>query len=209
MTRIPLEVLNKFWPHATAALKDAMCSDDADHWLSENGIDTDVKLVHFLAQVSHECGAGTVMEENLNYRAPALRAQWPSHFSEAQAEAMAHHPQLIANQAYNGRMGNRPGTDDGWNYRGRGGCQTTGREEYEKLGKATGLDLIDHPELVIDPAHFVRVCAANFRLCGCLPYASEQSDQAVLRVTKRLNGGTIGLDSRRAWFLKWSSALRL
>lgn len=204
---IDRQVLDRLWPHASSDLKAAICSDETDHILKENGIDTPIKLAHFMAQISHECGAGTVMEENLNYRAEALRSQWPSHFTSAQAEAMAHHPQLIANQAYNGRMGNRPGTNDGWNYRGRGGTQTTGREAYDRLGKATGLDLLEHPELVVDPQHFIQVSAADFRLCGCLPYASSKSPDAVRRVTIRLNGGTIGLDSRASWFQKWCSEL--
>lgn len=207
MIRIPKQALDNLWHDAPVALRDAMCSEASSAALVKHGIDTPIKLAHFLAQVSHECGAGTVMVENLNYREEALLSQWPTHFTPAQARAMAHKPQLIANQAYNGRMGNRVGSDDGWNYRGRGGSQTTGREEYEKLGKLTGLDLINHPELVISVEHFLEVAAANFKLCGCLPYATSTSRDAVVAVTKRLNGGTIGFSSRFAWFQKWCSAL--
>jgi putative chitinase len=208
MGMIPKELIDKLWPHGDSVvpgLRQAIA--DGDEWLVKAGIITPLQVAHFMAQVSHECGAGTELIENLNYRAEQLTKQWPSHFTSAQAAAMAHNQKAIANQAYNGRMGNRIGTDDGWNFRGRGGVQTTGRDAYEKLSKTTGLDLITHPEWIIDPRYFMQVCTMDFVQCGCLPYASTPPDGDILNVTKRLNGGTIGLDMRKQWFAKWKAAL--
>ncbi len=101
-------------------------------------------------------------------------------------------------------MGNRSGSDDGWNFRGRGAAQTTGREGYQRLAKATGLDVVAQPELVIDPRHFLACGVADFINCGCLPFALKDD---VLGVTRRLNGGTVGLDQRKAWLAKWKTAL--
>lgn len=205
MSLVPIETIKHLWPRDDShvpGLVEAIAG--GDEWFQKFGIDTPLVVAHFMAQISHECGAGETMVENLNYRAEALRAQWPSHFTEAQAEAMAHDQKAIANQAYNGRMGNRPGTNDGWDYRGRGGSQLTGRESYEKLGTHLGLDLLNHPELVIDPMYFMQVSCGDFDMCGCLPWAKKDD---VVAVTKKLNGGTIGLSHREAWLVTWKRAL--
>lgn len=167
-------------------------------------MDSPLVVAHFMAQCSVETGCGVQMVENLNYREEALTRQWPSHFTPAQAHVMAHNPHLIANQAYNGRMGNRIGTDDGWNYRGRGFCQTTGRDAYSKLAALTGVDLVNHPELINDPQYVMEIATKDFVHCGCLPYALK--DDAGM-VSRRLNGGTIGLAQREQWTAKWKSAL--
>jgi putative chitinase len=101
-------------------------------------------------------------------------------------------------------MGNAAGSDDGWNFRGRGASQTTGREGYARLAKATGLDLVTHPDRVNDPSSFLECGVADFVLCGCLPFAKADD---VLGVTRRLNGGTVGLAQRQAWLAKWKAAL--
>jgi putative chitinase len=99
-------------------------------------------------------------------------------------------------------MGNRPGTDDGYNFRGRGASQTTGRDGYERVAKATGLDVVSHPELLIDPRYFLECGVSDFINCGCMPYALKDD---ILGVTKRLNGGTVGLTDRRAWLDRWKA----
>jgi putative chitinase len=113
-------------------------------------------------------------------------------------------PRALANKVYNGRMGNALGSDDGWNFRGRGAAQTTGREGYARLAKATGLDVLNHPDLVNDPNRFLECGVADFILCGCLPFAKADD---VLNVTRRLNGGTVGLAQRQIWLAKWKAAL--
>jgi putative chitinase len=130
---------------------------------------------------------------------------WPSRFPTlASAQPFAGNPRALANKVYNGRMGNRTGTDDGWNFRGRGGAQTTGREGYQRVKKATGLDVITQPDLLIDPRHFLNCAVSDFINCGCLSYAAADD---VVGVTRRLNGGTIGLAERKVWLAKWKRAL--
>jgi putative chitinase len=136
-----------------------------------------------------------------------MRRVWPSRFpSCASAAPYAHNPRALANKAYNGRMGNRSGSDDGWNFRGRGAVQTTGRDGYARLAEATGLDVIAHPDLVNDPAHFLECGVADFIICGCLPYARKDDLRGV---TTRLNGGLVGLSQRRAWLARWKAALTI
>jgi len=103
-------------------------------------------------------------------------------------------------------MGNRPGSDDGWNYRGRGGSQVTGREGYEKLDQRVGLDLINQPDLVNAPQHFLECAVADFVICGCLPFAIHDD---VSGVTLHLNGAYIGLAERTAWLARWKAAFNL
>ena len=137
---------------------------------------------------------------------------WPSRFpSYASAWPYANNPRKLADKVYNGRMGNRPGSDDGYDFRGRGAPQTTGREGYAKLAEKTGLDLLNNPDLINDPAHFLECGVADFIICGCLPYCSPRPglpDGDIRGVTHHLNGGYIGLSQRQAWFAKWKAALR-
>jgi len=158
-----------------------------------------------MAQISHECGAGHDVVENLNYTAARMMQVWPSRFpTMASAAPYAGNPRALANKVYNGRMGNAAGSDDGWTFRGRGAAQTTGREGYARLAKATGLDVVHFPDLVNDPLRFLECGVADFVLCGCLPFAKADD---VLNVTRRLNGGTVGLAQRQAWLAKWKAAL--
>ena len=116
-----------------------------------------------MARISHESGAGDEVVENMNYTAGRMMQVWPSRFpSLASAQAYAGNPRALANKVYNGRMGNTPGSDDGWNFRGRGAAQTTGREGYMRLAKATGFDVVNHPELVDDPRYFLECGVADF-----------------------------------------------
>ena len=128
------------------------------------GITTPLLVAHVMAQISHECGAGHDVVENLNYTAGRMMQVWPSRFpTMARRAPYAGNPRALANKVYNGRMGNASGSDDGWNFRGRGASQTTGREGYARLAKATGLDLVNHPDLVNDPAALPRMRRGGFR----------------------------------------------
>lgn len=167
-------------------------------------INSKLVLAHVMAQISHECGAGHDVVENLNYTASRMMQVWPSRFPTwASAEPYAGNPRALANKVYNGRMGNVTGTDDGWNFRGRGGSQTTGREGYQLLKTRTGLDLTNHPDMVNDPKYFLECAVADFIICGCLPFAQRDD---IGGVTKHLNGGYIGLDQRKAWLVNWKAA---
>ncbi|HXO70872.1 MAG TPA: glycoside hydrolase family 19 protein, partial [Bradyrhizobium sp.] len=185
-------------------LRDGMAAS-AQAAFQKYGIDSPLLVAHVMAQISHECGAGHDVVENLNYTAGRMMQVWPSRFpAMAMAAPYAGNPRALANKVYNGRMGNVSGSDDGWKFRGRGAAQTTGREGYARLAKATGLDLVNHPDLVNDPQRFLECGVADFVLCGCLPFARADD---VLNVTRRLNGGTVGLAQRRTWLAKWKAAL--
>jgi putative chitinase len=185
------------WPHGDEkipGLRAGMIAS-APAVFARYGITTPLLVAHVMAQGNHECGAGHEVVENLSYSAERMTQGWPSRFpSVASAEPCAHNSKALADKVYDGRMGNRPGTNDGYNFRGQGFSQTTGCDEYQRLGKLTGLGLVNHPELLIDPAHFLECGVANFILCGCLPFAKADD---LLNVTKRLNGGIVGLDQRR------------
>jgi len=167
--------------------------------------DAPLVVAHAMAQFSHECEGGTAIVENLNYSADGLIKTWPTRFDQENAASFAYQPEKIANKVYNGRMGNRLNTDDGWVFRGRGPSQTTGRSSYERLGEIVQLDLASHPELINDPAHFIECGVADFAvICGCIPPAEQDN---IVKVTRCLNGGYIGLADRTAWLAKWKDAL--
>jgi putative chitinase len=204
---LTVELMRQMWPQGNSKVPGLMegIVTSAPAVFAKYGLNDDLVIAQAMAQFSHECGGGTEMVENLNYRADALLSQWPSHFTPTQAQAMAHNQQAIANQAYNGRMGNRAGTDDGWNYRGRGLSQTTGRDAYEKLGQIMQVDLLGIPDLVNAPGTALECAVADFvKICNCLGPAAADD---VTTVTRRLNGGLIGLDQRKQWLERWRAAL--
>jgi len=202
------DIMRKMWPSGDTKISGLIDSivAAAPTVFARYGLTSDLVVAHAMAQFSQECGAGTEVVENLNYTAQGLMNTWPARFSAAKAAACAHDPQKIANEAYNGRMGNRTGTDDGWNFRGRGGSQVTGHQGYDELGQKVGLDLINHPELVNDPQHFLECAVADFIICGCLPFAAQDD---VSGVTYHLNGGYNGLSDRTVWLARWKAALNL
>jgi putative chitinase len=199
--------LMTLWPHGDdriAGLRAAMIAQ-APTLFAKYGLTTPLAIANFMGECTEECGGGTEIEENLNYRASVLVSQWPLHFTTAQALSLQHQPRLIANQAYGGRMGNVAGTDDGWNFRGRGPAQTTGHNAYAQLGKLMGLDLITHPELINAPAHFLEAGLIDFvTICQCLTWA-ERDDE--VNETRHLNGGLIGLKQRQTSITLWKHAL--
>ena len=203
---LTLAMLEKHWPHADRALLVGMASA-APEVFNKYGLTTPLRMAHFMGQVSEECGAGTEMIESLVYtHAARIRAVWPSRFlSIASAAPYVRQPEKLADKVYDARMGNREGSGDGWNFRGRGPTQITGRDEYEEVGKACGLDLIGTPDLAVAPEHALEVGVADFvKCCGCLPGCDADN---IRTVTKRLNGGYEGLDEREHWTAVWKAEL--
>ncbi|GAB0116922.1 peptidoglycan-binding protein [Acidisoma sp. 7E03] len=196
-------MLAALWPRAEDSLVKAV-AQSADSVFARSGLIPPAAVAQTMAQISHECAAGTILVENLNYSAPGLLATWPRRFTADTVAAYAHQPETIANTVYDGRNGNRPGTGDGWTYRGRGGIQVTGRGNYDKLGQRLGLDLVDNPDLVLAPEHFLAAAVGQFLLCGCLPFALADD---VRGVTYHVNGGYTGLEQRLAWLGRWKAAL--
>lgn len=208
------DALIRLWPHADShisGLIEGMIAASPTVF-SKYGLETDLTIAHAMAQFSEETGCGAEMQENMNYSAARLLQVFPTHFSHDQAIAMQHNPRAIADQAYGHRMGNHPGTDDGWNFRGQGLSQVTGRDGYAALAKKTGLDLLDHPELIVAPATALECGIGDFVLCGCLPYAEKDS---LIGVSSMLNVGHFvsdpnkinGYSMRKSWLSLWKHAM--
>lgn len=205
--KIDESLLRRMWPQGDRRVAGLIAGTAAasESVFARFGIDTPNLVAHVMAQLSHECGAGQEVVENMNYTETRMMQVWPSRFpTRASAEPYAHNPRALANKVYNGRMGNRAGSDDGWTFRGRGAAQTTGREGYQRLAAITGLDLVNDPDLLLDPHYFLLGGVGDFVACGCLPFARADD---VVGVTRRLNGGTIGLAERKAWLTKWRAEL--
>ncbi|MEX3690835.1 glycoside hydrolase family 19 protein [Paraburkholderia sp. BR14263] len=117
-------------------------------------INTPLRAAAFLAEIGVESARLTAIVEDLNYSAEGLLSCFPGHFTEAQAQQYANKPQSIANRVYANRMGNGDeASGDGWKYRGRGCIQLTGRDEYALCEMGLDLDLLNHPELLEQPAN--------------------------------------------------------
>jgi putative chitinase len=201
------EALTRLWPHGDEkipGLRAGMIAS-APSILSRYGVTTPLLVAHVMGQFSLECGCGHEVVENGNYSAVRMTQVWPHRFPTVEsARPYAGNAQALFNKVYNGRMGNAVGSNDGYFYRGRGASQCTGREGYTKLGKATGLDLVNNPDLINAPENFLLCAVADWIICGCLPFA--KADDTVGE-TKKLNGGTVGLADRVTWIAKWKTAL--
>ena len=149
----------------------------------------------FIGQCSHECGNFRILEENLNYRAETLMKLWPKRFPSLEfAKQYEKNPRKIANSVYANRMGNRDeASGDGYRFRGRGALQCTGHSTYFHAGKALGVDFVMQPDLVATPK-YAALTAGWFWETHKLNPPADALDYT--KVTKIINGGTIGLDDR-------------
>jgi putative chitinase len=161
------------------------------------GIATAVQQGAFIGQCGHECNNFRTLEENLNYKAETLHKLWPQRFPTMEiANAYAHQPQRIANKVYASRMGNRDeSSGDGYRFRGRGCIQLTGSTNYFNAGKAIGIDFWADPDLVATPK-YAALTAGWFWDTHKLNALADARDWT--KMTKIINGGTIGLDHRIA-----------
>lgn len=169
------------------------------------GINTPLRLAHFLAQCGHESGGFRVVNENLNYSAKGLMGIFKKYFpTAALAEAYQRNPAKIAAKVYGGRMGNGPeSTGEGFKFRGRGYIQLTGKENYTAFGKSINEDMTANPDKVA--THYPLLSAAWFFTKNGLHKIADQgaTDQVVTSITKRVNGGTIGLPDRIKHFKEY------
>ena len=157
-------------------------------------INTPQRQAAFIGQCSHESGNFRVLEENLNYRPATLMRIWPSRFKTMDDCMACAGPRGIANKVYANRMGNRDErSGDGYRFRGRGCIQLTGSANYYHAGKACGVDFIMDPDLVATPK-YAALTAAWFWSTHKCNEAADAGDW--VRLTKIINGGTIGLQDR-------------
>lgn len=176
-------------------------------------INTDKRIAAFIAQTAHESGGYKTLIENLNYSADTMAAVWPNRFAEKGTDgkyikengknkpnkfALSLHrkPEMIANVVYSNRMGN--GTiesGEGWLYRGRGLKQLTGKDNMTRCGKALRIDLVNNPDLLLEP-RFAALSAGWFYSTNNLSSFADAGD--IEGMTKRVNGGLIGIADRKA-----------
>jgi putative chitinase len=158
-------------------------------------ISTPARQASFIGQCSHECGNFKTLSENLNYRAETLMKLWKSRFPTIEiANEYARNPKKIANKVYASRMGNRDeASGDGYRFRGRGCIQLTGHANYFYAGQACGEDFVMQPDLVATPK-YAAMTAGWFWSTHKLNQFADRQDFTLM--TKKINGGTIGLDDR-------------
>jgi putative chitinase len=168
-----------------------------------------LRLAHFLAQAGHESGQFKATSENLNYSSKGLLGIFPRYFTPALAESYARQPQKIANRVYGGRMGNGvEATGDGFKFRGRGYIQLTGKDNYTQFDKTVPEDILANPDLI--SGKYALMSAAWFfdknKLWSICDKGADQG--TVTAVTKRVNGGTIGLPDRIKHFNEYYNLLK-
>jgi len=181
-------------------------------------INTPKRLAAFLSQVGHESAGLSCLQENLNYSADGLANTWPGRYAKRLQNGLyaknsvgrylpsdlalkiARKPVLIANNCYANRMGN--GDDksgDGWKYRGRGLKQLTGKSNYAELTLDAGIDFVSNPDLLLEPVYAVISACWFWKKNNLEVYADKQDIEGM---TKKINGGLIGIEQRKALYKK-------
>jgi putative chitinase len=166
-------------------------------------ISTPERQAAFIGQCAHESGNFKTLQENLNYSAEGLMKTWPSRFPNKEiADQYARQPAKIAGKVYNGRLGNTS-EEEAAKYLGRGLIQLTGKENYDHCGLGIGVDLLSNPALLLEP-RYAALSAGWFWNKKGLNTLADAGD--AVTITKRINGGALGLDDRLA---KTDKALRV
>jgi putative chitinase len=188
---VTAERIRRFAPRARPDLVAAI----VENWSAAEaaGINTPLRVPHFMAQIATETGGFRAIEENLNYSSDRLRQVFPSRVSAALAKKLAGNPKAIANHVYGSRLGNRKGTDDGWVYRGSGFIQTTGRSNFAAVGAE------DDPDSLRRPDEGFLAAVAYWEDRGC--NAAADADN-LTKVRRLVNGGTNGLAEAKVWLAK-------
>ena len=180
--------------------------DPLNETFQKYDISTPTRQAFFVGQCAHESGNFRILEENLRYSATALMRVWPSRFPNLEvANQYAGNAEKIANKVYAGRMGNSDEeSGDGWKYHGRGLIQLTGKDNYANCGPSLGMDLLGNPDLLLEPK-YAALSAGWFWGKKGLNALADAKDYDTM--TKRINGGLIGLDDRKAKIAKAISVL--
>ena len=172
-------------------------------------LNTPLRLAHFLAQAGHESGGFKAVNENLNYGAKGLLSIFKKYFpTEEKAKLYERKPEKIANLVYGSRMGNgAETTGEGYKFRGRGYIQLTGKDNYKAFDAVVTESIVDNPDLVA--TKYPLLSAAWFFHKNGLHKIADKgaTDAVVTEVTKRVNGGTIGLADRIKHFKEYHALL--
>lgn len=172
-------------------------------------ITTPLRLSHFLAQCGHESGGFKALVENLNYGSKGLLGTFPKYFNVTTATQYSRKPEMIASKVYGSRMGNGDeSTRDGWKFRGRGYIQLTGKDNYTAFDKFVTENIIENPSLVA--TKYPLMSAAWFFDKNKLWTVCDKgaTTEVITAVTKRVNGGVIGLADRIKHFNEYYSLLK-
>jgi putative chitinase len=191
------EQLAQFFDHTSANVIDQYV-EPLNNALQQFQINNPERIAMFMAQVGHESGGLTQIQENLNYRADRLPVVFPRYFRDVNPNAYARNPEKIANRVYANRMGNGPeSSGDGYRYRGRGLIQLTGHDNYARFANDMGISIEEAVEYLSTPEG-AAMSAAWFWSKNGLNEIADRGD--VVAATKRINGGTIGLADRQAHY---------
>lgn len=204
---ITADLIRKLAPNARQDYVDALAT--GGDIFTQYAINTPERMAHFLAQICHETGGLRIVRENMNYSAKRIREVWPT---RPEAVRFAGDPKGLANCVYNGRMGNRKGTDDGWLFRGGGLLQTTGRDNYERLEEETGVPFASKPATIEHaPSSLVAAC---WEMTKFFKYCDMPGDRGLRAVCNGINRGNptsshlpIGWADRQLWFQKCLNVL--
>ena len=185
-------------------------------------INTPQRIAGFLSQCAHESGGFERLQENLNYSADGMAGIWPRRFAvlgpdkkpikkdgknQPNKFALALHrkPEMIANVVYSGRMGNGPTeSGEGWLYRGRGLKQLTGKDNHRACSAGLGVDLVSNPDMLLEPIYAARSAAWFWATNKCNVFADAGDIEGL---TKKINGGLIGIDDRKKRYASAMSSL--
>jgi len=189
---------------------------------AEFGIDTPQRIAGFLSQCAHESAGFERLQENLNYSADGMAGIWPKRFAvlgpdkkpvkkdgknQPNKFALALHrkPEMIANVVYSSRMGNGPTeSGEGWLYRGRGLKQLTGKDNHRACSAGLGVDLVSNPDMLLEPVYAARSAAWFWATNKCNVFADAGDIEGL---TKKINGGLIGIDYRKKRYANAMSSL--
>lgn len=188
-----IQKIKKLFPNAVKGLLDILITElSKETWSDENKI-------HFLTQCVHESSQFRFIKENLNYSAEGLRRVFPKYFFSRDPIMYAYKPEKIANVVYANRMGNGDEkSGDGWKYRGRGIIQLTGKENYAQCMLALG---VEDPDYFETPEGAVKSAIWFWKS----RYLTKETN--IITITKRVNGGTNGLEERKALYKKIRNTL--
>ncbi|WP_442755905.1 peptidoglycan-binding protein [Methylocystis sp. JAN1] len=199
------DVILKFSPKTLSAVAEEISSQWNKAYLA--GINSDLRAQHFFAQLATETGGMRLLEENLDYSPQRLMVVWPKRFNAANVGLYAHNPEALAIYVYGGRLGNKPRTKDGWNYRGSGLVQLTGRFNFRKRGQELKLgDYLERNPDEVRRAALAFSTAYQFWAGMSLNKYADKDDVAGVR--KKINGGTNGLPEARLWLAKAKRVFR-
>lgn len=233
--KITRATLRKMWPNAPAHVVSEVARV-SEEVFAEFEIEDKLVVAMAMAHISHECGGGTIIRENMSYRAPRImeifgdgrdiNGNWfnpqtkkrrhSAMISPAEAHVLAGKPRDLSERVYGvgnptkAKEFNNTLPGDGFRFRGGGMLQLTGKNNYERIGTMVGVDLLHHPELLEDPAISFRVAIAEFVKLQCVKpslSADINPTKACEITTLRINGGYNGLAEREVWFKKWKSVL--